>query len=95
MLEKQSKRRPENSTDLLRSAIVDKVPGSFIDERAEALFDKLTPCTKCRSFCRVQVVVTGSGLFRVGCTIHNVWQPKAHKTLAEAVEAWNERDKKE
>lgn len=76
----------ESPRDLLRRVFVDEMREK---ERADAVIDTLKPCVKYRAFCRVQIVITASGLYRVGCEMHGVWQNKAYKTIEEAAEAWN------
>ena len=51
--------------------------------------NELKPCKKRGCLCRVQIVKTMANKYRVGCTIHGVWQESGYDTLDEAVAAWN------
>ena len=55
------------------------------------MLNELKPCPKCNCLCRVVVVKTMADTYRVGCTIHSVWQEKGFNSLEEAIEAWNRR----
>lgn len=63
-----------------------------IDTRAlsQQIADKLSPCSKGKCLCHVQVVITASGKYRVGCDMHGEWS-EAYNTPDEAVKAWNKR----
>lgn len=52
---------------------------------------ELKPCPKCESMCRVMVVKTMANKYRVGCTIHSVWQENGYDSMDEAVNEWNRR----
>lgn len=52
---------------------------------------ELKPCHKCNCLCRVEVVKTMANKYRIGCTIHSVWQEDGFDSVNEAVEDWNRR----
>lgn len=53
--------------------------------------NELKPCPKCKSLCRVVIVKTMADKYRVGCTIHSVWQEKAFDSVEKATNDWNRR----
>jgi hypothetical protein len=52
---------------------------------------ELKPCPNCNCLCRIVIAKTEANKYRVGCLIHNVWQPHGYETVEEAVDAWNRR----
>lgn len=56
---------------------------------------ELKPCPKCRAICSVTVVQTMANKYRVGCTIHSIWQENGYDSIDEAVDEWNRRSDNE
>ena len=52
---------------------------------------ELKPCPKCKFLCRVKIVLTAASKYRIGCTIHNVWQKIGFDSIGEATSEWNRR----
>lgn len=42
--------------------------------------------------CRIQVVRTEGGTYKVGCVHHSVWQQRAYTTVKEAIDMWNRQN---
>lgn len=57
----------------------------------------IRPCINCSTEgnlngCRIQVIKTESGSYRVGCVHHSVWQQKSYTTVEEAIDMWNKQN---